>query len=124
MASIYAKEKKINDCLVLNVYDRVCDASIANVLWVKNDMIFTPPLSEGCIAGVMRRYLIEKTQGARHKIQEKVCGVNDLENADEIFLTNAIQGIRWVKQFRNKRYVNRRVKEVNNFLNKTISSFL
>lgn len=124
MAAIYAKENKLNDCLVLNVHDRVCDASIANIFWIKNDMIYTPPLSESCVAGVMRKYLLERLQGIRLKVQERVCEINDLENADEIFLTNAIQGIRWIKQFRNKKYTNRMVKEVNNLLIKMISSFL
>src|SRR5207249_2147893 len=92
--------------LLLNVHDRICDATIANVFWIKNGTIYTPPLSEGCVAGVTRRYILEKIQSARHKIQEKVCEIIDLENADEIFLTNAIQGIRWVKQFRDKTYSN------------------
>jgi branched-chain amino acid aminotransferase len=121
MAAIYAKENKLNDCLVLNVHDRVCDASIANIFWIKNDMVYTPPLSEGCVAGVIRKCLMEGLQGTRLKVQERVCEINDLENADEVFLTNAIQGIRWVKQFRIKGYTNRMVKEIYSLLLQSIS---
>ena len=108
MAVLYAKENKLNDCLLLNVHEHICDASIANVFWIKNEIIYTPPLSEGCVAGVMRRYLIEKLKTVR----EKACEINELENADEVFLTNAIKGIRWVGQLRNKKYNNKRVKEI------------
>lgn len=111
MAAQYAKENKLNDCLLLNVHERICEATIANIFWIKDEEIFTPPLSEGCVAGVMRRYLMEKiqetrfkAQGSTFKVQEKVCAVNDLEKADEVFLTNAIKGIRWVGQFRDKKY--------------------
>ena len=104
MAAQYAKENKLNDCLVLNIHGRICDSTVANVFWIKDQNIFTPPLSEGCIAGVMRRHLLTRLQGAAHTLQEKPCELNDLENADEIFVTNAIQGIRWVKQFRDKKY--------------------
>ena len=121
MAAIYAKENKLNDCLVLNIHNRVCDASIANIFWIENDVIYTSPLSEGCVAGVTRKYLLERLQGTRLKVQERVCEINDLENADEIFLTNAIQGIRWVKQFRNKKYTNRIVREINDLLPQMIS---
>ena len=107
MAALYTKENKLNDCLLLNVHERICDASIANVFWIKNEIIYTPPLGEGCVAGVMRRYLIEQIKNVR----ERLCEVNDLENADEIFLTNAIKGIRWVSQFNNKKYSCLKAKE-------------
>src|SRR5262249_45114067 len=81
-----------------------CDASIANIFWIRDGVIHTPPLNEGCVAGVMRRHLIERLQGTRYKGQERICMIKDLENADEIFFANAIRGIRLVKQFRNKNY--------------------
>ncbi len=105
MASLFAKENKLDDCLVMNVHERICDATIANIFWIKDEKIFTPPLSEGCVAGVMRRHLIESTQSARYKVQERVCELNDLEQADEVFLTNVITGIRPVKQFRKTFYL-------------------
>jgi branched-chain amino acid aminotransferase len=106
MAAQYAKENKWNDCLVLNQYNRICDATIANIFWVKDGNIFTPPLTEGCVDGVMRKHLIQTGAGTTDEIQEKICAVGDLENADEIFLTNAIYGVRWVKQFESKIFTN------------------
>jgi branched-chain amino acid aminotransferase len=100
MAALYAKENKLNDCLLLNAQGHICEAVIANIFWIKNEIIYTPPLSEGCVAGVMRRYLIEQLKA----VKEKPCDIKDLGEANEIFLTNAIKGIRWVKQFKNKIY--------------------
>jgi branched-chain amino acid aminotransferase len=93
-------------------YGRVCDATIANVFWIKDRNIFTPPLSEGCVDGVMRRHLLQMSGGTVKEIEEKVCPVADIENADEIFLTNAMYGIRWVKQFENKIFGNSIVSEL------------
>ena len=59
MAAIWAKENKLNDALILNQHDRICDSTIANVFWVKDNKIFTPPLNEGCVAGVMRKKILE-----------------------------------------------------------------
>lgn len=112
MAAQYAKENKWNDCLVLNQYNRICDATIANIFWIKDGTIFTPPLSEGCVEGIMRRHLLLTTAGTENAVLEKICPVADLENADEIFLTNAMYGIRWVKQFRNKELTNSITKEL------------
>ncbi len=119
MATRFAKENKLNDCLLLNMYGRICDSTIANVFWIKDKKIFTPPLSEGCIAGVMRRYLVESMRNESFGLRddgcglcEKECSITDIENADEIFLTNAIQGIKWVKQFRDKIYSNKIIKDI------------
>jgi len=116
MAGLYAKQSKVNDCIVLNCFDRVCDTTIANIFIIKNDIIYTPPLSEGCIAGVMRRFIIEKLIESNFNIIEKLLTIDELENADEVFVTNSIKGIRWVKQFRNIEYRNKNLKEIHTLI--------
>ncbi len=107
MAAIWAKENKLNDALILNKHDRICDSTIANVFWIKDNNIFTPPLSEGCVAGVMRKRILElATRNSDHIIQEAVLTQEILLQADEVFLTNAVTGIRWVKECRSKVYKN------------------
>ena len=105
MAALYAKKIGVNDGLLLNNYGRIADSTIANIFIIKDETIYTPALSEGCIAGVMRRFILEELK-LNFKIMEREISVNDLENADEVFLTNSIKGIRWVKQFKDKEYRN------------------
>lgn len=119
MAALYAKKIKVNDCLLLNNYGRIADSTIANIFIIKNEIIYTPALSEGCIAGVMRRFIIEKLQTG-FKIIEKEISIDDLENADEVFLTNSIKGIRWVKQFKNSEYTNIIVNHIHRLIIKSI----
>ncbi|MDP9229614.1 MAG: aminotransferase class IV [Bacteroidota bacterium] len=114
MAAIHAKENKLNDCFVMNMHERICDTTIANIFRIKDSQIFTSPLSEGCVAGVLRRYLIERIPGTGYEMREENLTVKDLENADEVFLTNTIKGIRWVKQFRNSTFSNNITADVNN----------
>ena len=59
MAALWAKENNLNDAFLLNNYNRIADATIANIFIVKDGKIKTPALNEGCIAGVMRRHLIK-----------------------------------------------------------------
>lgn len=119
MAALHAKSIKVNDCLVLNNFDRVADAAIANIFFIKHDIIYTSPLSEGCVAGVIRRFIIEKFS-SKFKIIEKPFSIDELQNADEVFLTNSIKGIRWVKQFRDSQYSNLVVKKIHALFIKTI----
>lgn len=108
MAAIYAKENKLNDCLLLNESGNIADATTANLFIIKDGMITTPALSEGCVNGVMRRHLLErlKVEDRGFEIGESIITIDNLLHADEVFLTNAIKGIRWVKRFRGNTYGN------------------
>lgn len=107
IAARFATENHWNDCFLYNNKDRLCDSTIANIFWIKNDIVYTPPLTEGCIAGVMRRYLLTNKKITPYNILEQPCTLNDLKEADEIFVTNAIQGIRWIEKFEGKIYTNK-----------------
>lgn len=120
MAAKFAKENKWNDCLVLNSHERIADASIANVFIIKDDTVRTPSLQEGCVSGVMRKYLLNKLREKGYQIAEGIITVEDLEAADEVFLTNAISGIKWVKQLGNKEYKNITVSKIYTDCIKTI----
>ncbi len=106
MAAIHARENKLDDCLLLNTSGNIADATIANIFIIKDGIITTPALSEGSVNGVMRKYLLQKLEDEGYRVQETLVTVEKIENADELFLTNAINGIRWVKQFRDKIYAN------------------
>ena len=106
MGAIHARKYQHNDCIILNTHGRVCDSTIANVFYVKEGTIFTPPLSEGCIAGVMRNHLLAQLPSAGYNVVEKETAVDDLIGAEEMFLTNAVSGLRWVGEFKGKTYAN------------------
>lgn len=112
MAAQYARQHQLNDCLVLNMHNRICDGTIANIYYIHQYNIYTPPLSEGGVAGVMRSYLLATLPEAGYTVHEKICTPEDLETADEAFLTNALYGIRWVGAFRDKTYSNKMVDEL------------
>lgn len=106
MAGLYAKEKVLDDCLVLNCDNQIADASKANVFLVKGKQVYTPALHCGCVNGVMRRFLIDGFKRMDIQVLEQELCEIDLFDADEVFLTNAIYGMRWVQSFKQKAYSN------------------
>jgi len=104
IAAQQAKKEKWNDALICNASGRIIETTIANIFWVKKEIVYTTPLSEGCVAGVMRRFVIEKIKEAGILFQEQSLSENDLWQAEEIFLTNAIKRIKWIKSIDKKVY--------------------
>lgn len=104
MAVLFAKQHKLGDALILNQYGRVAESAIANIFIIKGGVLYTPPLSEGCVAGVARRHLLQQLPGLGYTVEDKVVTVDDLVQADEIFLTNVVKGIRPVIKFGTRKY--------------------
>jgi len=106
MAALWAKENNVNDAILLNHSDNIADTTIANVFIIKDGIIKTPAITEGPVAGVMRRYLIKTLREHNYEVEETTVTVADVLEASEVFLTSAIHGIKWVKQIENSQYNN------------------
>lgn len=112
MAARYAAEQGLDECLVLNSFNHICDASKANVFVIKDRTLYTPALDQGCVNGVMRRFLIQELKGKGWMVNQTELTEEMFLQADECFLTNAIQGIRWVSTYKNKRYASSLTKQI------------
>lgn len=107
--------KRASDCdelLLLNDYNRPIEGTNSNLFIVKNNKLFTPPLSEGPLAGCMRALILDSFD-----VEEKKLEKFEVESADELILTNC-NGVRWVSRFEDKSdYTNGKTKELIAFLN-------
>ncbi|RYZ29103.1 MAG: hypothetical protein EOO10_07410 [Chitinophagaceae bacterium] len=120
LAKKYAEERKLDDVLVLNVHNKLCDSSRANLFLIKEDTVFTPALHQGCVNGVMRRKTIEIIKQLRFRFYEEEVSEDLLLQADEVFLTNAIQTIRWVQHYKDRQYNSSLTRKIFDKLSATI----
>jgi aminodeoxychorismate lyase len=112
MGALHAKKEKWNDAIILNSANRICDTTIANVFIIKDEIIYTPPLTEACVAGVMRNYIIRNSKSAGFELIEKELTPEDVLHADEVFITNTIRNIQWVQSIDDKNFNNTIVKKI------------
>jgi branched-chain amino acid aminotransferase len=104
LAELFAKERGLDDTIVLNTFNHLADTTKANIFLVMNKEIFTPALNQGCIAGIMRRFLLEQFKKNNYRVHQHEISQEQLLVADEVFLTNSIFDMRWVEKFRDKIY--------------------
>lgn len=104
MAERYAEEKGWNEAIVMNTDNFLAETSKANIFLVKENEIHTPALHQGCINGVVRRFLTDELKKRGYPIHQEEISEQELLEADEVFLTNSIYDIRWVKTYKNKNY--------------------
>ena len=121
LGALHAKKEKWNDAIILNTHERICDATIANIFIIKNNVVFTPALNEGCVAGVMRKTIIKHLLETNIEIVETELTINQLENADEVFLSNSVYNIRWVKSIGAHSYTNSYTQQIFASIFSTIS---
>lgn len=118
IGSIYANENDFDNCLVLNTNKNVIEALNGNLFLVKGDKIKTPSLEDGCLKGVMRKQILEiLAKDVNLFIEEASISPFELQKADELFITNVIQGIIPITQYRKKKYGNEFAQKVVTKLN-------
>jgi len=85
----YKKYSKLGyyDVLFFNEKDELAEGSITNVFIEKDGIVYTTPLSTGILNGVYRNFYIQKNL----KVTKKNLYLDDLKNADKIFLTNSVR---------------------------------
>ncbi len=103
--SIFADENGYDNCLVLNDEKNVIEALQSNIFMKTGNVVSTPPVSDGCLNGIMRKQILEilkKMEGI--EVKETSISPFDLQKADELFLTNVISGIQPITKYRKKEY--------------------
>jgi len=107
IGSIYAKENKLDSCLLINTNKSVVEALSGNLFLVKGNTIKTPPLSDGCLKGVLRKQLLEIIKLIpEYTLEETSISPFELQKADELFTTNVIKGIQPITKYRKKQFKN------------------
>lgn len=123
-ASIYASENGLDNCLLINDAKNVIEATNGNLFMKSGNTIITPPISEGCMNGVMRKQIIALLNNdERFDLIEEPISPFDLQKADELFLTNVITGVQSITKYRKKEYSNALALEIIANFNKTIELF-
>lgn len=119
LAGIKREKQQWDDCLLLNDRGNIVEGLSSNLFMVKNGILMTPSLESGCVAGIMREKVIEAALDLQITVFDD-CRITkeQIMEADEIFLTNAISGIRWVVALHQRRFFNRISKRLTQAINK------
>lgn len=124
LAGLFKQQEGKDDVLIINSNNQIIEGLASNLFWVKNNEFYTPLRSSGCVNGVMRRQIIRLLRDNNWPIHEvSATDYDTLLQADEIFLSNAIQGIQWVVGLRDKRYFCKLSKKVNRLLVEAATSY-
>ncbi len=117
LASIYADENELDNCILINERKQVVETINANIFLIKDKKIKTPSLSEGCIKGVVRKNLIALVKKEDDlEVEETEISPFELQKADEVFITNTIVGIQPVIKYRKKTFTT----EISTYLSKKL----
>ena len=118
LASIQKQEKSFDDMIILNTDNNIVEGTNSNIFIVKKNSIYTPSIDEGCVQGIMRNNIIDIALSLNYTVFDDCIIVQkDLIEADEMFFTNAVQGIRWVIAYKNRRFFNKTSKKILQKLN-------
>lgn len=103
-----AREKNVDDTIVLNTSDFISEGSVSNIFFLKKDKIYTPSINSGCLDGITRKVVIEICEKEGIEIKEGFFKKEFLKDCYEVFLTNTLMGIMPVREikgfFKNNKF--------------------
>ena len=122
VASIFAKENGFQNCLLINEDKNVVEATNGNIFMKIGSQLITPPISDGCLNGIMRKQIIAIANKMETiEMIEKSISPFDLQKADELFISNVITGIQPITKYRKKEFTSEVAKEISDLLNALIN---
>jgi branched-chain amino acid aminotransferase len=122
VASVFAKENRFDNCLLINDDKNVVEAINGNIFMKMGNQLITPPTSDGCLNGIMRKQIIAIASKMENiEMIEKSISPFDLQKADELFISNVITGIQPITKYRKKEFTSEVSKEITELLNNLIN---
>ncbi|CAM4252969.1 aminotransferase class IV [Flavobacterium terrigena] len=122
VASVFAKENGFENCLLINDDKNVVEAINGNIFMKMGNQLITPPISDACLNGIMRKQIIAIANKMENiEMIEKSISPFDLQKADELFISNVISGIQPITKYRKKEFTSELSKEITELLNNSIN---
>jgi branched-chain amino acid aminotransferase len=121
LGGIFAAENQLDDVLLLNDEKMVCEATTSNVFVCMGEELITPPLESGCVRGIVRKQILKNAASIGLTAVERNLTSFELLKADEVWLTNAIAGIKWVGRYRTSNYAHTKAQAMVQVLNQAVA---
>lgn len=99
-----AEDRGFNEAVFLNIYEKVCEGTISNIFFIKDNKIFTPAIDCGVLSGILRNKVIGIIGDLGLKLHIGEYEKNFMYDADEIFITNSLMDIMPVSRLENRKY--------------------
>lgn len=124
LAGQYAKRQELDNVVLLNTNQNIVETIAENIFLYSNGVVSTPANSEGCIDGVLKSVIKKLCKWNKIDYVEGKFTIKDLQQAEEVFLTNTIKGIQSVTSFQDKQYITNFTKGLQLKLNERVSQIL
>lgn len=106
--NILAKKEALSggfdEAFLLNSKSNLAEGSVSNVFMIKNKTVFTPPIADGALPGVIRDIILNELILDSIEVKEQSLNTDSLLNADEVFITNTLIGVKSITKLDKKIY--------------------
>jgi branched-chain amino acid aminotransferase len=105
IAKQYSKENGLQDVMLLNNEKRIARSVLGNIFLIRDNMIVTPPTTEGATLSVLKKnYIVFLREKTNYIYKEEPISPFEIQFADEFFILSDENGIMPINQFRKKSF--------------------
>lgn len=122
IGSIFMQEQGFDNGIVVNDAKEIVEFLNGNLFVIQDGVLRTPPLSSGCLDGIIRKQLLRLAKKHNLPYEEADISPFDLQKVQEIFMTNAVVGVQPVSYYRRTTYTHIHTKRFQQLLNEAVNS--
>jgi branched-chain amino acid aminotransferase len=100
-----AKSLGYDDAIMLNHQGHIAEATTSNIWWIKDQIIYTPALNCGLLAGITRQHLLICLKQNNYTIRQGSFKIDDILNADEAFISSSTKDLVRVCKINTKKFL-------------------
>lgn len=104
LAAQFALDQGLDDAIILSHENRLLETSRGNLFVLKGAELTTAPLAAGALRGVIREQVLRLAPGLGWTVKEEALSPFALLDADEVWMTNAVDGVSAITQYRKSVY--------------------
>ena len=113
IAKAHNQDPLIDRILILDSQDHILEVPESNIYFIKDDRVYSPNMIFGAYLDITQPYVLEIVKSLNLKFNEdQPVSIQNMREADEVFIVNAVEGIRWIIGFEGKRYYNTTTRKI------------
>lgn len=97
-AGLEKQENGWDDAILMNTQQQIAETVASNIFMLKDQVLYTPSLDQACVAGTMRQLILEIMKEKDRLVMVQPLCLEDLKEAQGLFLSNAVRGLQWVSE--------------------------
>lgn len=122
IANFHLSDSDCDQFLIVNTENHILEVPFSNIYLITGNCVRGASCEFGAYLDISQSYLLEIfARLSLHYSEDKPITIQDVREAEELMVVNAVDGIKWIVGFEGKRYFNNTIRKISDLFSRNLS---